>query len=278
MILLSEPIEEAGRRVLEGRAEVVVSPDPSSETVGRLLQDADALIVRTATQVTRPMIEGARRLKVISRTGGGLNNVDVEAATACGAVVAGVKGPQDRYVAEHTIALMSALAKQLPYLDGRIRKGNFKGAAALADTGIRLEKDVGEVIRTADFLSLHVPATAETNGFMNRERFRLMKRSAFFINTARGEIVQEAELIEALREGWIAGAGLDVLEKEPPAADNPLFRMDNVILTPHTAALTGDAVALLAEGAALNALAVLEGKAPSFSGNWEQVKDKIGRR
>jgi D-3-phosphoglycerate dehydrogenase len=123
-----------------------------------------------------------------------------------------------------------------------------------------------------------VPATAETKGFMNRERFRLMKPTAFFINTARGEIVQEAALVEALRQGLIAGAGLDVLEKEPPAADNPLFGMDNVILTPHTAALTKDAVALLAEGAALNALAVLEGKAPSFSGNWEQVKDKIGRR
>ena len=322
-ILLSEPIEEAGTRALQGKAEVVVSPDPSGETVGRLLQDADALIVRTATQVTRQMIEGARRLKVISRTGGGLNNVDVEAATACGVVVAGVKGPQDRYVAEHAVTLMSALAKQLPYLDGQIRKGNFKSrfeyrpmglsgkrlglvglgrigkivasiarvlgmevvaydpyltADALAGTGIRLEKDVNEVLRTADFVSLHVPATAETNGFMNRERFRMMKRTAFFINTARGEIVQEAALIEALRDGVIAGAGLDVLEKEPPEAGNPLFRMDNVILTPHTAALTKDAVALLAEGAALNALAVLDGKAPSFSGNWEQVKGKIGRR
>ncbi len=322
-ILLSESIEEAGTRALEGKAEVVVSPDPSSETVGLLLQDADALIVRTATQVTRKMIEGARRLKVISRTGGGLNNVDVEAATAFNVVVAGVKGPQDRYVAEHAITLMSALAKQLPYLDGQIRKGNFKSrfeyrpiglsgkrlglvglgrigrivasiaqvlgmevvaydpyvtADALAGTGIRLEQDLNEVIRTADFLSLHIPATAETNGFMNRERFRLMKRTAFFINTARGEIVQEAALIEALKDGVIAGAGLDVLEKEPPAADNPLFRMDNVILTPHTAALTKDAVALLAEGAALNALAVLDGKAPSFSGNWEQVKGKVGRR
>jgi D-3-phosphoglycerate dehydrogenase len=322
-ILLSETIEEAGTRVLEGKAEVTVSPDPSSETVGRLLRDADALIVRTATQVTRAMIEGARKLKVISRTGGGLNNVDVEAATACNVVVAGVKGPQDRYVAEHAVALMGALAKQLPYLDAQLRRGNFKSrfeyrpmglagkrlglvglgrigrivasiaqalgmevtaydpylaADALSGTGIRAAKDLEEVLRTADFLSLHVPATAETKGFMNRERFRLMKPTAFVINTARGEIVQEAALVEALRQGLIAGAGLDVLEKEPPAADNPLFGMDNVILTPHTAALTKDAVALLAEGAALNALAVLEGKAPSFSGNWEQVKDKIGRR
>ena len=97
---------------------------------------------------------------------------------------------------------------------------------------------------------------------MNRERFRMMKPTAFLINTARGEIVQEAALVEALRDGVIAGAGLDVLEKEPPEAGNPLFRMDNVILTPHTAALTKDAVALLAEGAAHNALAVLDGRHP----------------
>ncbi len=322
-VLLSEPIEEAGTRVLAGKVDVVVSPDASSASVGSLLREADALIVRTATQVTRPMIEAARRLKVISRTGGGLNNVDVQAATDCGVVVAGVKGPQDRYVAEHAITLMSALAKQLPYLDGQIRKGNFKSrfeyrpmglagkrlglvglgrigkivasiaqvlgmqvsaydpylsAEAAAAAGIRLEKELEAVLRDADFVSLHVPATAETNGFFNRERFRAMKRGAFLINTARGEILQEAALVEALREGRIAGAGLDVLEKEPPAADNPLLAMDNVILTPHTAALTKDAVALLAEGAALNVLAVLGGQAPSFSGNWDEVKDRVGRR
>lgn len=321
-IVLSEAIEETGIRALKDKAEIIVSPDPSSETVGRLMLDADALIVRTATQVTRTMMEGAKRLKVISRTGGGLNNVDVEAATAHNIVVAGVKGPQDRYVAEHAVALMCALSKHLPYLDEQMRKGNFKAryeykpiglygkrlgliglgrigkivasiaqvigmevvaydpylsGDALAGTGIRLEKDAGEVIRTADFLSLHMPATAETNGFMNRERFSMMKPTAFFINTARGEIVQESALVEALMKGVIAGAGLDVLEKEPPGTDNPLLRMGNVILTPHTAALTKDAVELLAEGAALNVLAVLDGKAPSFSGNWEQVKGRTGR-
>ena len=322
-ILLSEVIEEAGIKALEGKAKVVISPDPSSETVGRLLRDADALIVRTATQITRKMIEEASQLKVISRTGGGVNNVDVEAATAVNVVVAGVKGPQDRDVAEHTVALMVALAKQLSYLDEQVRKGNFRSrfeyrprglsgkrlglvglgrigkivatvaqvlgmevlaydpyltAEALAGTGIRLEKEMDEVIRTADFLSLHVPATAETNGFMNLEKFRLMKPTAFFINTARGEIVQESALIEALEKGFIAGAGLDVLAKEPPAIDNPLLRMDNVILTPHIAGLTKDSVTQLAVGAALNALAVLDGKAPSFSGNWEQVKGKVGCR
>jgi len=321
-ILLSEAIEEAGLQVLRGKAEIIISPDPSSETVGRLLHDADALIVRTATLVTKKMIEEAPRLKVISRTGGGLNNVDIEAATACNVVVAGVKGPQDRYVAEHTIAMITSLSKQLFYLDAQTRIGNFKSrfeyrpsglngkrlglvgygrigkivasvaqalgmevwvydpyltAEALEGTGVRLEKDVDTVICSADYLSLHVPATAETKEFMNRERFKMMKPTAYFINTARGEIVQEAGLIEALQSGWIAGAALDVLASEPPKTDNPLMKMDNVILTPHTAGLTKEAVAILAEGAALNALAVLEGKSPSFSGNWDQVNSRSGR-
>lgn len=318
-ILLSEPIEAAGLAILAGRADVVVSPDPSSETVGRLLKSADALIVRTATQVTRKMMEEAPRLKVVSRTGGGLNNVDVDAATDLGIVVAGVKGPQDRYVAEHTIALMTALSKQLPYLDSQTRKGNFKSRfeykpsglsgkrlglvgfgrigrivasvaialdmevwafdpylkpEALAGTGIHLEPKVEEVIRSADFLSLHVPATAETANFMNRERFALMKPTAYFLNTARGEIVDEEALVEALQKGIIAGAGVDVFAHEPPRADNPLAKLENVIMTPHTAGLTKEGVALLAEGAALNALAVLEGRSPSFSGNWEEVQAK----
>lgn len=316
-ILLSEPIEAAGLDALKGKAEIIVSPDPSSATVGKLLRGADALIVRTATQVTRDMIENAPSLKVISRTGGGLNNVDIQAATERGVVVAGVKGPQDRYVTEHTIALMTSLAKQLPYLDAETRKGNFKSrfeyrplglegkrlcllgfgrigkivaqvaqalnmkvslydpylkAEAFAGTELCFETDADEMIRKADFLSLHVPATPETVKFMNRERFRLMKPTAFFINTARGELVDESALLEALQNGIIAGAGLDVLALEPPDAGNPLMRMPNVILTPHSAGLTKEGVALLAEGAALNALRVLKGEAPSFSGNWDQVK------
>jgi len=105
-----------------------------------------------------------------------------------------------------------------------------------------------------------------------------MKPTAFIINTSRGEIIQEAALVDALRNGVIAGAGLDVFEKEPPDADNPLFEMKNVILSPHSAALTKDTVARLAEGAAENAVAILEGKAPSFSGNWEEVQAKAGQK
>ena len=322
-VLLSEPIDVAGMRVLEGRAEVVISPDPSGETVSPLLQDADALIVRTATQVTREMIEGASRLKVISRTGGGLNNVDVEAATDSHVVVCGVKGAQDRSVAEHTVAMMGALAKQFAYLGDETRKGNFRSryeyrpmnlagkrvgligmgrigriVAEICTKGLHMDvlaydpyvapetigpndfafcKDMVEVIKTADFLSLHVPLTEETRGLLGKEQFALMKPTAFIINTSRGEVIQEGALIDALERGLVAGAGLDVFENEPPEAENPLFQFQNVIVTPHSAALTKDTVSKLAQGAAENALHVLEGKAPTYSANWEILQSRLGR-
>lgn len=319
-ILISQPIDEAGMRILEGRVEVVISPEPTESALAALMKDADGLIIRTAGQVTRSMIEGAGRLKVISRTGGGLNNVDVEAATDNDVVVCGVKGPQDRLVAEHAVFLMGALAKRFFYLDGQTRKGNFKsrfeyrpeglggkriGLIGLGRIGslvatmcsgafnmevwaydpyvdpatiraaeIVLKSDMTEVLRSADFVSLHVPLAGETRGLMGKAQFDLMKPTAFIINTSRGEVVQEAALVDALRNRKIAGAALDVFENEPPGAQNPLFQMENVIVTPHAAALTQDAVARLAEGSARNVLDVLEGRKPSFSPNWETVSAK----
>jgi D-3-phosphoglycerate dehydrogenase len=265
------------------------------------------------------MIESAPHLEVISRTGGGLDNVDVEAATESNVVVCGVKGPQDRFVAEHAVALMMALAKQIFYLDGEVRKGNFKsryeyrpmGLAGkrvglmglgrigkivagmchhlgmevwgydpyltpedLRLPGLVFTKEREEIIKTSDFLSLHVPLSHETQGLIGKKELELMKPTAFIINTSRGEIVDEPALIEALLQGKIAGAGLDVFAMEPPDLHHPLFRMEHVILTPHSGALTRDAVAQLAEGAAQNILDVLEGRRPSYSINWEEVARK----
>jgi D-3-phosphoglycerate dehydrogenase len=276
-VLLSESIDEAGMRILQGKVEVIVSPDPSNETVGRLIPDAE--------------------------------------------VVCGVKGPQDRFVAEHAASLMGALAKQFFYLDNQTRQGNFKsrfeyrpvglagkraGLIGLGRIGrivaeiciqgfgmevwaydpyvsphsfgsssIKISESMHEVIRTADFLSLHVPVTDQTKGLIGKRELELMKRTAFIVNTSRGEVIQEAALVDALKRGVIAGAGIDVFEKEPPDRSNSLFQIPSVILTPHSAALTKDSVAKLAEGAAENALRVLEGKPPSFSPNWDTVQAKM---
>ena len=324
-VLLSERIDESGLRLLaQSKAEVTISPEPTEEAIADLIADADALIIRTAGKVTRQTIQRAERLKVISRTGGGLNNVDVEAATECDIVVCGVKGPQDRPVAEHSVFLMGALAKQFFYLDAQVRKGNFLSrkeyrpqglsgkrvgliglgrigrlvaeictrafrmevwaydpfvtAETLASDDVVLKKDMTEVVRTADFLSLHVPLTEQTKGLMGSAQFELMKPGAFLINTSRGEVVQEAALVDALKNQKIAGAGLDVFENEPPDVGNPLFQMQNVIATPHSAALTKEVVAQLAQGSAENVLNVLGGKPPSYSPNWDILQAKTGRK
>ncbi len=318
-VLLAEPIDDAGIQALKGRVEIVISPDPSGESVGKLLRDVHGLIVRTATKVTRPMIESACHLEVISRTGGGLDNVDIEAATECHVVVCGVKGPQDRFVAEHAVTLMMALAKQIFFLDKEVRKGNFKSRHEYRPMGLfrkrvglmglgRIGRTVAEMchhlgmevwgydpyltpgdltlpglvftkeregmIKTSDFLSVHVPLSNETKGLIGKRELDLMKPTAFLINTSRGEIIDEPALIKALQQGKIAGAGLDVFAKEPPEPSHPFFQMENVILTPHTGALTKDAVAQLAEGAAQNTIDVLEGRKPSYSANWEEVVGK----
>lgn len=317
-VLLAQPIHEAGMKALEGKVKVIVSPDPSSETVGGLLQAADGLIVRTATRVTRDMLENALRLQVVSRTGGGLDNVDVDAATQCGVLVCGVKGPQDRFVAEHAVALMLALAKDLPYLDRQTRAGNFRSrfeyrpqglsgkligliglgrigrivgricgqalamevwgydpyvpARDMEEAGVRPCESLETLLAEADVVSVHVPLTPQTRGLIGPEQIGLMKPGAFIINTSRGEMIQEAALAEALRAGRLAGAGLDVFEHEPPPPENPLFALQNVIVTPHSAALTREAVAQLAEGAARNVLAVLEGGCPTYCPNWAAVR------
>jgi len=134
-VLLSEAIHESGIRLLEREAEVIVCSEPTEKAIGSLISDVDALIIRTAGKVTREMIKQAGRLKVISRTGGGLNNVDIEAATDYNIVVCGVKGPQDRLVAEHTVALMGALAKQFFYLDAQVRKGILPRARNIVRRG-----------------------------------------------------------------------------------------------------------------------------------------------
>jgi D-3-phosphoglycerate dehydrogenase len=140
--------------------------------------------------------------------------------------------------------------------------------------GLVFTKEREEIIKTSDFLSLHVPLSHETQGLIGKKELHLMKPTAFLINTSRGEIIDEPALIEALQQGRIAGAGLDVFAKEPPGTSHPFFQMENVILSPHTGALTRDAVAQLAEGAAQNTVDVLEGRKPSYSLNWDEVLRK----
>lgn len=148
----------------------------------------------------------------------------------------------------------------------------YIGAEQARALGVTLRPTAEDLFREADVVSLHTPLTPETRGFVNEARLALMKPTAFLINCARGEVVDERALAAALRSGVIAAAAIDVFEQEPPQADNPLFALDNIILSPHSAALTEECVIRMATGAAKGVVDVLTGKRPAYIVNPEVLK------
>ncbi|MBU2228015.1 MAG: hydroxyacid dehydrogenase [Proteobacteria bacterium] len=143
---------------------------------------------------------------------------------------------------------------------------------AAGELGVVLCTRMDDVFRQADVVSLHTPLTPETRGFVNEAKLRLMKPTAFLVNFSRGEVVDEKALYEALKTGVIAGAAIDVYDPEPPLKDNPLFELENIILSPHSAALTQECVIRMATGAAEGVVEVLTGKRPQFVVNPEVFK------
>lgn len=251
------------------------------------VEDAEGIIVRSATTVDRALIDAAKNLRVIARAGTGVDNVDVDAATERGIVVMNAPGANSISVAELTLGLMLALSRGIPIADAAMKKGTWDkkrltGAelrgktlgiiglgrigqevaararafgmtiaahdpfisASVADTlGIQL-LPLDDVCATADYLTLHIPVTADTRHLINGERLARCKAGVRIVNTARGELVDEAALAEAIESGAVAGAALDVFEKEPPA-DWRLASLPRVVATPHIAASTMEAQELV---------------------------------
>jgi len=248
------------------------------------LQDCEGLIVRSETKVTADLIDSAARLRVIGRAGVGVDNIDVPAATARGIVVMNAPDGNTITTAEHTIALLVALARSVPQANlslksgkwerksfigtelqgktlgiiglGRIGRVVAKRALALgmkvvafdpfvvADSARDLEIDLQpmeEVLARADFLTVHTPLTAETRSIVGASAFAKMKAGVRIINCARGGLIDEAALYQAIKSGKVAGAALDVFESEPPPNDHPLLQLDEVIVTPHLGASTTEA-------------------------------------
>ncbi|HLW59132.1 MAG TPA: hydroxyacid dehydrogenase [bacterium] len=153
-------------------------------------------------------------------------------------------------------------------------------AANAEAMGVRWVEELADVLRQSDVVSVHAELNDETRGMLGEPELRLMRREAFLVNTARGPIVQQGALIRALREGWIQGAAIDVFDPEPPPSGSPLFDLDNLILTPHVAGLTAEAVRALAVSAATQILQVLRGERPPHLLNpevWERVARRLGR-
>jgi D-3-phosphoglycerate dehydrogenase / 2-oxoglutarate reductase len=315
--LLPQPIEQEAMDVLKANGvEVVTAAEPKPEIVGPLMKDAQALILRTGIKITRELLAYPNELMTISRTGAGVDNVDLPAATEKGIIVTSSIGANTTSVAEHALALILALFKQLFLMDAEVRKGNFAIRYQNCPTDLR-DKTIGivgfgrigsliargcqslfamkvlaydlflseeqktlyrdwvrftdlpELCRNSDVISLHTPLSPETHGMFNWRLFSQMKRTAFIINTSRGGVIDEGDLIRALKEGVIAGAGLDVFEHEPIPPGNALLDLKNVILTPHTAALTEECVKRMAVTGAQRVVDLFSGLVPDNVANPE---------
>ncbi|WCM53191.1 hydroxyacid dehydrogenase [Pseudomonas sp. WJP1] len=269
-------------------------------------EPVDAVISRTL-DLTATAIAACPTLKVISKHGVGVSNIDVGAATARGIPVYVTPGANAQSVTELTLALMFAAARRVSWMDQELRDGRWSRAqdglelsgrtlglvgfgqvarrVSLACQAIGMSVLVFDPLLPADsdlqgaerveslqqllprsqVLSLHVPLTEKTRGFIGAEQLALLPRDALLINTARGEVIDESALIDALRERRLYAAGLDTMAIEPLPADSPLLSLDNVVLTPHVGGSTPAALAAMAAGAARNVLGYLNGASVSAS-------------
>ncbi len=280
-VLVREPIAEAGIRLLRERGfEVDVDGDSDlADTIGRY----DAIVIRSATTLTAELIERAERLKVIGRAGVGIDNVDVDAATRRGIVVANAPESTVVSAAEHTIGLLVGLSRNIPQAHAALKQGRWerktyggvelagktlgvlgfgrigqqvaRRAAGLAmrvvaydpfvtadrfrELGVERVDRVDDVYAIADFLTLHLPLTEETRRSVGARAFEKMRDGVRIVNAARGELIDEDALLEALRSGKVGGAALDVFSTEPYSG--PLLQLDTVVATPHLAASTEEA-------------------------------------
>jgi D-3-phosphoglycerate dehydrogenase len=284
-VLIKEKIADSGVNLLRERFAVDVGTDWSDEELAERIGEYHGILIRSATRLTADLIGRADNLRVIGRAGIGVDNVDVEAATKRGIIVA--NAPQSNIVAaaEHTVALMLALARKIPQAHASLTSGRwerpkfggvevyektlgvlgfgrigqlvatrargfgmhvvafdpFVSAERYRELGVEKAESSAEVYAQSDFITIHLPKTAETRGWLDAEAFAQMKDGVRVINCARGELVVDEALKAALDSGKVAGAALDVFPEEP-ITDYPLFEgYDNVVVTPHLGASTTEA-------------------------------------
>jgi D-3-phosphoglycerate dehydrogenase / 2-oxoglutarate reductase len=279
-VLVREEIAEAGVELLRSRFDVDVDRESALEEI---IGSYDAIVVRSGTKLDAGLIERAERLKVIGRAGVGVDNVDVEAATRRGIVVANAPESTVVSAAEHTIGLLVALARNIPQAHAALKQGRWErsswGGIELAgktlgvlgfgrigqqvarralglgmrvvaydpyvagdrfrELGAERAETTAEIYAAADFLTLHLPLTPETSRSVDAAAFEAMRPGVRIVNAARGELLDEDDLLAALRSGRVAGAALDVFGEEPYSG--PLLELDSVVATPHLAASTGEA-------------------------------------
>jgi len=280
-IIVADRISEHGIKLLAEPGWQVVQP--AAGALARELNEADALVVRSATRVTDELLSHAPKLRVIGRAGVGVDNIDLEAATRRGVLVMNTPGGNAPSVAEHALALMLSMARSIPQLNASMHAGKWEksgsagaelraktlGLVGLGRVGAEVARraralemrvlaydpyvsaeraaewgaelvPLADLLGQADYISLHTALSPATERMINAETLKQMKPGARLVNAARGELVDEAALADALRSKHLAGAALDVFAVEPPV-DSPLLQMSNVIATPHVGGSTAEA-------------------------------------
>ena len=308
-VLVADPVAPEGVEILKKHADVDVKTGLKPEELAAIIGEYEGLMVRSETRVTAKIIEAGHKLQVIARAGVGIDNIDVEAATQRGIVVVNAPTANTMAAAEHTIALMMALARNIPQAHESLREGAWKrqnfvgvevrnktlGIVGLGNVGSEVARRVQgfhmrvlgfdpyvspqyarnlhvdlvtleEIFKEADFITLHVPLTPQSRNMIGPRELAIMKPTVRIINCARGGLIDEKALDQALREGLVAGAALDVFAQEPPR-DCPLLKNEKVIATPHLGASTHEAQANVAIDAAEQIISVLNGQPVRYAVN-----------
>jgi len=281
-ILITDPIDEEGIKILENEFDVDIKENLTEDEIISIIENYDAMIVRSATKVTAKIIEAGKNLKVIGRAGTGVDNIDIDAATNHNIAVINAPRGNVIAVAELVFGMMITLARNLikgnnslknkqwikKELKGIELAGKTLGIIGLGRIGREVAKratafdmkviaydpfvkefpnveivEFDELLKRSDFITIHVPLTKETENMISFDEFEKMKSTAILINCARGGVVDEEALYDALINGKISGAGLDVFVNEPPFSGESakLLELENVMLTPHIGAATKEA-------------------------------------
>ncbi len=284
-VLVSDKLSKEGVDILTktGEIQVDIKTGLKPEELKAIIHEYHGIVIRSATKLTKDIIEDAKNLKVIGRAGSGLDNVDKAAATAAGVVVMNTPGGNTITTAELTFGMLLAMSRHIPQSflsikEGKWEKSKFQGTEVYGKTlGIigmgnigqvlykrakcfgmnvmgydpLLSKDkaleleinlvsLDEIYASSDYISVHTPLVKETKGMINKETIAKMKDGVKLLNIARGGIINESDLYEALKSGKVSSCALDVFEVEPPEG-NPLLTLDNLIATPHLGASTEEA-------------------------------------
>lgn len=296
-------VDQAQQMLRDAGGEIDFMQEPiNEETLIQKLSSEkyDAVLLRGSKPFTAKVLACTEKLKIIAKNGAGIDSVDLAEAARRGVTVAVAAGANSEAVAEHAVALMLTLVRNLNTLDAKLKQGGWEGTSWLGRdfrgsvVGIvgfgnigqktarlakalgaevvvfggtrpdaaefKLEANFDAFLSQIDILSLHCPLVEKTQGLIGARELRLMKQGALLINTARGPIVDEAALIESLQSGHLGGAGLDTFEVEPLQANHPLLALSNVVLTPHVAGVTRNAALKVATLTAQNIIDTLAGK------------------